>query len=202
MKKNIFIVVLILLLIVSINVNVWVLLNNQNKPQTENSISNGVSDNNVTSGTSQNNTTVVEKNALPVYDITKGKKVNANCIYTGEILSGTLDIKPDGTLLVYDNEGKTINTSGITGKIVDAYKGIYGDGATEYIAVILSDGTVELAMYDNTLTFKKVEGLTNIVKLENVMTNRTDAPGYLRATIIAIDADGYFYDIINMVQGI
>lgn len=152
-------------------------------------------------------TTTVIKGVFPVFDVTKGKKVVENCKYTGEIIFGTLDptsLSSDGKVTVNSNN-KTMEVQGLSGKVVDVRSGTIGDGASGYMVFLMTDGTVELSTeyYDSVnagiiKSTGKVVGLKNIVRIEKTMSTRTaEGRTSSRATFIAIDADGNFYDIMN-----
>ncbi len=201
MNKSIIGIIFILLLIISISINVWLVVFNPNKviPETnttEKDIENTIIiEEKIVEKIVEK---VVEKGVFPIYDTTKGKKVKENCIYTGEIIKSSivgLTINSNGTVNVNEVE----KVSGVTGKVVDTRAGLFGDGASGYIILLMSDGSLQISEEyfssgrDN-LNFEKVTGINNIVRIENVMSTRD---GRKRATLIAIDKDGYFYDLIS-----
>lgn len=207
-SKSVSVILIMFLLVVTVALTVSVCYNFMANNKDKVTVQEQTSYQNNTKGDEAQAVTV-NKGVHPVFDITKGKKVPANVKYTGDILFSNLGdsitIHSDGTVTVNYND-KEIKVVGLSGKIVDARVGVYGDGASAYMILLMEDGTVEKTndFYDgaNNGTLKstgKIAGIENIVRIECVMSSRgVEDRTFKRATFIAIDADGYFYDLIDI----
>ena len=167
--------------------------------------------------------TVVEKEVgkkveVPVYqiinfDIKKAKKVRESVTYGNVICNVNIqdlgiEILDNGNLGItkYTNNtlGEEKEVTGFKSKVYDVVSTWVGDGASEYIVCLMEDGTVEYMSDSLSRDYKTSEGkvgdLNNIVKILCCKTSSTTI-GNTGRTIIAIDKDGYFYDVIAIAKG-
>lgn len=154
---------------------------------------------------------IVEKKVeVPVsqiinFDRTKAKKVREGVVY-GNIsttinasdLCISSNINKEGEFYI---DEKKVN--GLNVKVVDAVVGNYGDGASGYAVLLKEDGTVSYIsdenIHSNNISITgTIEGVNNIVKIIYCETTGTTNCG---RAFIAIDKDGYFYDVIAMAKG-
>ena len=158
-------------------------------------------------------TVTVDKGICPIFDISKGKKVQEGYKYTGEInySYGTISnasINKDGTVTVNftsDENNKDYVVQGLSGKVIDISLGSYADGSSAYIVFLMSDGTVEISSelndsYQSGIVKSKgkVSGLTNITRVEHVVSILDSTERQVRRlTFVAIDDKGYFYDLFT-----
>ncbi len=149
------------------------------------------------------------------FDRTKGKKVKDGVVY-GSIITdmalnrAKVEILPNGSLkqTTYDENYKVISegeVSGLSGKAIDIVTSYIGDGSDEYTIIMMEDGTVEYIGdtldYNNRDFSKskgKIPGLNNIVRI--LCCSTSGVPNTGRA-VIAIDKDGYFYDVKQLILG-
>ena len=121
------------------------------------------------------------------------------------------DIKVENGELKISLNAKDFTVNGLNEEIIDVCGGSVGDGANGYIAVLTEKGNVYLSseIYekynvnttDYSLTFKKVENVSNIYKLAKVTGyNERNFDNEIRKnpywTIVAIDSNGNSYDLI------
>lgn len=99
---------------------------------------------------------------------------------------------------------KVIEVTGFTKKVVDVFIGGCGQGVDFPIVLFLmEDGTVEyldskVAIENNKfVSAGKLENVENIVRFERADAFHENIGGYI--TVIAIDKDGYFYDVGKQV---
>ena len=92
-----------------------------------------------------------------------------------------------------------LEVSGTSQKVIDAKILLFGQSTGgEVLVMIMEDGTLEYAKMKNLvssgITEGTISGLTNIVKLEIASAHETNGIGGWM-TGIAINGDGYFYDL-------
>ena len=155
----------------------------------------------------------VPVNQLIKFDLNKAKKVREGVTY-GNIMGNAnlqnldIEILDNGNLGItkYTNNtlGEEKEVTGFKSKVYDVVSTWVGDGSSEYIVCLMQDGTVEymtdILNRDYKVSEGKIEGLNNIVRILCCKTSSTTV-GNTGRTIIAIDKDGYFYDVVAVVKG-
>jgi hypothetical protein len=161
---------------------------------------------------------IVEKGVFVPFDTNK-KKFETDLTY--EVIKKSVlgcNIKLDNSGKVYlnidrdakENFPKTtapVNTNleitGFSKKVVDVFIGEYGNGYSyPVILFLMADGTVEYlnskyAFENNVFVSEgKISGVENIVRIEQAGAYN----GGGISTVIAIDKDGYYYDVASKVS--
>jgi hypothetical protein len=157
---------------------------------------------------------VVEKNVevakIISFDRSKTKNVRDGVVY-GDITQvvsspiATITTNGEVTITYYNSDmtSKSYKIEGLDKKAIEVLAGSIGDGGSDRIVILLEDGTV--AYIKNNLSSEsaslkiegKIEGLTNAVKILCCRTSRKEGAQVrnIGLTFIAIDKNGYFYDV-------
>ena len=100
-----------------------------------------------------------------------------------------------------DEEKRNITINNFSGNISDVITGCLGqDDVGDVSLFLMEDGTVEYmpvynALKDNNIkSYGKIEGISDIVRIENASVRYSDGPGG-NLTSLAIKSDGSFYDL-------
>lgn len=163
---------------------------------------------------------IVEKGVFVPFDETK-KKFDTTLSYNiirNPVLGCVINLDSKGK--VYLNIGAAeakeyspnmkaptntdIEITGFSKKVVDVFVGMYGNGIDyPIILFLMEDGTVEYLnskdAFENNkfVSAGKISGVENIVRIEQAGAYEEGSGGY--RTVIAIDKDGYYYDVASKI---
>lgn len=157
---------------------------------------------------------ILEKAVRVAFDPNRIKNPPANVTYSSAI-SGTTKGISNGVELLIDSNGsikitreqESINVTGVTEKVIDALACVLGQGAEDTIVLLTEDGNLYYAddsIVDTrvkSIKFSKVEGISDICRVESVYSERKNSPSRARATVIAIDSNGDCYDLWYIHEG-